>query len=61
MPIYDGISGEIGSLIIDETFVDAHVDLPIDNIVINLTNEIVEDNNIGKVEVVYDIRGRLVF
>ena len=61
VPICEGISGEIGSLKIGETFVDAQVDLLIDTLVINLTKERVKDDDISEVEEVQDNRGRLIF
>ena len=45
VPICDGISGKIGSLVVDETFVDESIDLPIDTLVVDLTrdDEFVDD------------------
>ena len=41
----DGISGEIGSLNVDENYVEEEVDLPIDTLVTDLTNE---DNEVDE-------------
>ena len=37
MSFCDEISGGVGSLLVDETFVDENVDLPIDTFVVDLT------------------------
>lgn len=49
-PICDGMSGDIRNLEICETFVDGHMDLPIDTLVIDLTKERVEGDDIGEVD-----------
>ena len=49
VPLCDGISGEIGSIIVDETFVDESVTLPIDTLIIDLTSEDNDDIDIGSV------------
>jgi len=40
-----GISGTIGSLVVDENYIKPHVDLPIDTLVLDLTKEVVEDDD----------------
>ena len=39
IPLCGGISGKIGSLVVDETYEDEEVDIPIDALVLDLTKE----------------------
>ena len=47
MPICDGISGEIGSLVVDELHTDEMCDIHIDTLVLDLTKEDIDDNDFG--------------
>ena len=47
--ICDGISGNIGSLLVDETFIDESVDLPIDTFVVDVTKNNDFEGELGAV------------
>ena len=47
--ICDGISNKIGSLNVDETFVDEKFDLPIDTLIVDLTREDGFDEDFGAI------------
>ena len=49
IPICEGISGEIGSLVLDETHTDEMCDIPIDTLVLDLTVDQSEVDDIGVV------------
>ena len=48
----EGISGEIGSLVVDKNYVDDSPDLPIDTLVVDLTREDVEVAEFGHEQIV---------
>ena len=45
VPLYGGILGMIGDLVVDETWVDEEVTLPIDTMVVDLTSALEEDSD----------------
>ena len=47
IPICDGISGEIGSLVLDKTHTDEMCDIPINTLVLDLTVDQSEVDDIG--------------
>ena len=47
MPICDRISGEVGSLVVDELHTDELCDIHIDTLVLDLTREYIDDNEFG--------------
>mmetsp|Transcript_28743 Transcript_28743/g.35047 ORF Transcript_28743/g.35047 Transcript_28743/m.35047 type:complete len:100 (+) Transcript_28743:451-750(+) len=49
IPICVGILGEIGSLVVDELHTDETCDIPIDILVLDLTQEEVDDDDFGAV------------
>ena len=49
VPLCDGISGEIRSVIVDETFFDESVTLPIDTLIVDLTSEDNDDIDLGSI------------
>ena len=50
VPICDGISGEIGDLVIDDSHTDELCDIPIDTLVLDMTNEETDYDEIGVIE-----------
>ena len=48
MQIYGGIEGEIGSLNVDESWKDDEVSIPIDNLIVDLTRNGLEVDEIGQ-------------
>ena len=47
VPIREGINGEVGSLVVDESHTDELCDIPIDTLVLDLTKEDIADNDFG--------------
>ena len=45
--LYEGLSGEIGSLIVDDIYVAEQVDIPIDTLIVGLTKEEKELDEFG--------------
>ena len=50
MPIRDGISGEIGSLDVEESHTDEMCDIPIDTRVLDSTKKYSDDEDFGAFE-----------
>ena len=47
MLIFDGISGEVGSLVVDESHTNELCDIPIDTLVLNFAQEDYGDDEFG--------------
>jgi hypothetical protein len=47
IPLCDGVSGTIGALTIDENYERDTTSIPIDTVVDNLTNQVVDDDDIS--------------
>ena len=48
MQIYGGLEGEIGSLSVDKSWKDDEVSIPIDNLIVDLTRNGLEVDEIGQ-------------